>query len=244
MKIEPHQDAIGQFMQDYWQHGDALELVERDDGFIAAGDAAAYFASYRNWAACEKRAIKHARGRVLDIGCGAGRHALYLQKRGHDVLAIDTSPLALKVAKLRGLRKTRVLPITKVSRSLGVFDTILMLGNNFGLVENPTRARWLLRRFKAIMPPDGRIIASSNDVYQTDAKEHLAYQRRNRRRGRMSGQIRMRIRRRQFATPYFDYLMVSLKEMEEIVAGTGWAITRQYQGPRSQYAAVLEREDV
>ncbi len=244
MKLRPDQDAIGQFMQDYWQHGEALELVERDDGFIAAGDAAAYFASYRNWAVCEKRAIKHARGRVLDIGCGVGRHALYLQERGHDVLGIDLSPLALKVARLRGLRKTRVLPITKVSRSLGIFDTVLLLGNNCGLLANKRRARWLLRRFKAIMPPDGRIIASSNDVYQTDAKEHVAYQRHNRKRGRMSGQIRMRIRRRQFATPYFDYLMVSLKEMEQIVAGTGWAITDQYEDRGPLYAVVLEREAV
>ncbi len=244
MKLHPQQDAIGQFMQDYWQHGDALELVERDDGFIAAGDAAAYFASYRNWAACEKRAIKHARGRVLDIGCGVGRHAIYLQSRGHDVLGIDVSPLALKVARLRGLRKTRVLPITKVSRSLGLFDTVLLLGNNFGLLANKRRARWLLRRFKAIMPPDGRIIASSHDIYQTDAKEHVAYQRRNRRRGRMGGQIRMRIRHRRYATPYFDYLMVSLKEMEQIVAGTGWSIARNFEGPGPLYAVVLEREAV
>lgn len=244
MKLRPHQDAFGQLLLDYWIHGESLELVEREDGFLAAGDAGQYFAPYRSWAACEKRAIKHARGRVLDIGCGAGRHALYLQERGHDVLAIDTSPLALKVAQLRGLRKTRVLPVTKVGRRLGVFDTILMLGNNFGLVENPTRARWLLRRFKSITPADGRIIASSNDVYQTDAKEHVAYQRRNRRRGRMSGQIRMRIRHRQFATPYFDYLMVSLSEMEDVVTGTGWAIIRSYESPGPQYAVVLEREDV
>ncbi len=244
MQLRPDQDAIGQFMQDYWQHGESLELVERDDGFIAAGDAASYFASYRNWADCEKRAIKHARGSVLDIGCGAGRHAIYLQARGHNVLGIDVSPLALKVARLRGLRKTRVLPITKVSRSLGAFDTVLLLGNNFGLLANKRRARWLLRRFKAITPPDGRIIASSNDVYQTDAKEHVAYQRSNRRRGRMSGQIRMRIRRRQLATPYFDYLMVSLKEMKEIVAGTGWDVTHQYQGPGPLYAVVLEKLDV
>ena len=245
MKIEPHQDAFGQVLNDYWNHGESLELFERDDGFLAAGDAASYFAPYRDWAACEKRAIKHARGRVLDIGCGVGRHSLYLQSRGHDVIGIDVSPLALKVARLRGLRKTRVLPITKVTRRLGVFDTILMLGNNFGLVANATRARWLLRRFRAIMPPDGRIIASSNDIYQTDAKEHVAYQRSNRRRGRMSGQIRMRIRRRQYATPYFDYLMVSLTEMEEIVAGTGWTIAKRYEdtiGP--QYAVILEREDI
>ncbi len=192
---------------------------------------------------CEKRAIRYARGRVLDIGVGAGRHALYLQERGHDVLGTDVSPLALQVAKLRGLRKTRLLPITQVSRKLGVFDTILMLGNNFGLMASEKRARWLLRRFKSITPPDGRIIASSLDIYQTNDKAHRAYQRANRRRGRMGGQIRMRIRTRQYATPYFDYLMVSLKEMQMIVAGTGWAIARHYEGPGPLYAVVIERDD-
>ena len=51
MKLKPYQDAFGQVLLDYWNHGESLELVERDDGFIAAGDAAAYFASYRSWAA-------------------------------------------------------------------------------------------------------------------------------------------------------------------------------------------------
>ena len=245
MKLKPHQDAIGQAMYDQWEHGNSyelVELVERDDGFISHGAGPGkYFAPYRDWAACEKRVIRHAQGRVIDIGCGAGRHAVYLQERGHDVLGIDVSPLALKVARLRGLRKTRALAVTQATRRLGIFDTILMLGNNFGLMGNRTRARWLLRRFKSITPPEGRIIASTNDLYQTDAKEHLAYQRNNRRRGRMSGQIRCRIRHRQYATPYFDFLMVSLKEMNGIVEGTGWAITRHYEGPGSLYAVVLEK---
>ena len=59
----------------------------------------------------------------------------------------------------------------------------------------------------------------------------------------MSGQIRMRIRHRQFATPYFDYLMVSLKELAQIVDGTGWQITRRFEGAGPLYAVVLERQD-
>lgn len=244
MKLRPDQDALGQAL--YAPHGGrhAYELVERDDGYLdLSGGPDAYTAPFRDWADCEKRAIKHAQGRVLDIGCGAGRHAVYLQERGHDVLGIDISPLALKVAKLRGLRKTRLLPITKVSRRLGTFDTILLLGNNFGLLANQARARWLLRRFKAVMPRDGRIIASSLDIYQSGDKVHLAYQRANRRRGRMGGQIRMRLRYREYATPYFDYLMVSLKEMEKIVDGTGWAIARHYKTAGPLFAVVLERDD-
>ena len=78
------------------------EIVERDDNFIDGkrdgygGDV--YFSEYRDWLPIEKKAIKYAHGRVLDVGCGAGRHALYLQKKGLEVTGIDTSPLAIMPA--------------------------------------------------------------------------------------------------------------------------------------------------
>ena len=126
---------------------------------------------------------------------------------------------------------------------MGRFDTILMLGNNFGLFGNRTRARWLLRRFKGFTAPGARIIAESLDVHRTDDPGHLAYGAANRRKGRMSGQIRMRIRYKTLATPWFDYLMVSADEMDEIVSGTGWDIVQCFDsdGPRPNYIAVLER---
>jgi SAM-dependent methyltransferase len=89
----------------------------------------------------DRQAMAYVQGRVLDIGCGAGRHALYLQGQGFDALGIDNSPLAVEVCRRRGLLRAQVLPITQVSRALGSFDTILMMGNNFGLVGNPRRAR-------------------------------------------------------------------------------------------------------
>jgi 2-polyprenyl-3-methyl-5-hydroxy-6-metoxy-1,4-benzoquinol methylase len=73
--------------------------------------------------------MRFVKGRVLDIGCGAGRVALYLQKKGFDVSGIDVSPLAVKVCKLRGLKKARVLSISNIGAKLGKFDTLLMFGN-------------------------------------------------------------------------------------------------------------------
>ena len=85
---------------------------------------------------------------VLDVGCGAGRVCLHLQEQGHEVIGIDNSPLAVKVARERGVQDARVLSITQASRNkLGQVDTIVMMGNNFGLFASPKRARWLLRRF-------------------------------------------------------------------------------------------------
>ena len=104
--------------------------------------------------------------------------------------------------------------------AVGTFGTILMFGNNFGLFENRKRAKWLLSRFMKITAADARIIVESCDPYLTDERYHLDYHRFNRRRGRMSGQTRLRVRYLTYATPWFDYLLVSPKEMKELMEGT------------------------
>jgi len=243
MMLKDQQDAYGHGLLDHLSGKPAAEIVQRDDGYFNANHGfGGYFTEYRDWPPHCKRAMKHVRGQVLDIGCGAGRHSLYLQEAGFDVLGIDNSPLAIKVCKQRGLKKARVLSITQVTSKLGRFDTILMLGNNFGLFGSFQRARWLLRRFKGVTSENARIIAESNDPYMTEDPEHLAYHRRNRRRGRMGGQIRMQVRYRSYATPWFDYLLVSKDEMKAILAGTGWAVRRFLDSEGSAYVAVIEKE--
>ena len=160
---------------------------------------------------------------MLDVGCNAGRHALYLQQQGLDVLGVDVSPLAIAVAKGRGLN-AEVLAIDELSAELGMFDTILMLGNNFGLFGSAAKARRLLRRFKTFTRPGATLIAESLNVYETKDPDHPAYLAANRERSRMSGQIRMRARYKRLVTPWFDYLMVSPEEMETLVDGTGWRV--------------------
>ena len=149
---------------------------------------------------------------------------------------------AIAVAKERGLRAAEVLSIDELSADLGVFDTILMLGNNFGLFGSAAKARRSLRRFKAFTRPGATLIAESLNVYETSDPDHLAYQAANRERGRMSGQIRMRARYKRFATPWFDYLMVSPAEMETLVDDTGWRVAKRYEvAGRRLYTAILER---
>ncbi len=243
--MEDRQDAYGHEIFDYLKGKPAVEVVERDDGFINAGaGAAAYFGKFKEWDASERRAMAYARGRVLDIGCGAGRHSLYLQGKGFDVMGIDLSPLSVRVSRLRGVRKVRNLSITQLEPSLGTFDTLLMMGNNFGLFASFKRARRLLRTFQRMTSSKGRIIAQSLDPYKTTDRFHLAYQKRNRRRGRMSGQVKIRIRYRGYIGPWFDYLLVSRTEMKEIVRGTGWKIGRFISSKGPSYVAVMSKERV
>ena len=226
--LEESEDAYGRLILDHLEHGGQVEIVERDNGFIGASRLGppAYFAPFRQWPKPERTAMRLARGRVLDIGCGAGRVVLHLQERGHEVVGIDISPLAVRVARHRGARDVRVLPVTKVDQRLGRFDTFVMYGSNFGLVGGRRRAPWLLRRLRTVANDGARILAGSTNPYATDNHEHLAYHRLNRERGRMAGQLRIRIRHGAYATPWFDYLLVSPEEMGELAASAGWELTR------------------
>lgn len=240
--LSKHQDAYGRLVWDYFHGLHPVELVERDDGWIApSGGPATYFAPFAKWPRHQRQAMAHIKGRVLDIGCGAGRGALYLQARGHSVLAIDNSPLAIRTARLRGVSHARVLPITGLSPGLGLFGTLLLLGNNFGLLANPERARWLLRRFRALTVSEGRIVAEILDPYDTTAAEHLRYHRWNRRRGRMAGQTRIRVRYQDLVTPWFDYLFVSRPELRALLRGTGWRVEQFIESDGPTYVAVLAK---
>jgi SAM-dependent methyltransferase len=235
-------DAFGQAIWAYFKGNDSYEIIERDDGYFDATlGPNVYFSYYKDWPRHEKEAMKFVKGRVLDVGCGAGRHSLYLQKKGFDVVGIDNSPLAIKVCKLRGLRKAKLMSVTQVNFRPNSFDTIIMLGNNFGLLGNLKRAKWLLKRFHKMTSNKALIVAESNDPYETKNQDHLWYHKFNRRRGRMPGQLRIRVRFGKSVGKWFDYLMVSRDEMAEILDGTGWKIRRIIGSKGSQYVAIIAK---
>ena len=243
-KLKHAEDAFGQEMWAYYKGEEASEIVERDDGFfnVTPNNPAHYFSEYEDWDVIERKAVEFVKGRVLDIGCGAGRHSLYLQKTGHDVLGIDSSPLAIKICKLRGLKRARVMSIEELSFKPGSFDTVIMLGSNFGLFGSFKKARRCLKKLHRITSTGGLIVASTRDTYKTDNADHLEYHEFNRKRGRMAGQLRLRIRFRKCIGRWFDYLIVSKKEMEDIFKGTGWQVRQFIDSDDSAYIAIIEKE--
>jgi SAM-dependent methyltransferase len=228
--LRQQEDAFGRALLDQFERGNARVVVERDDGYVETESVDWYFGGLERWHTAERKALRHVRGRVLDVGAGAGRVALELQKRKHDVVAIDISPLAIDVCRKRGVNDARVVPLTQIDSSLGLFDTVAMFGNNFALVQNARRARWVLRRLRSLTTDEARIIAVCYDPHRSEDPQNLAYQERNRRRGRLPGQLRLRVRYAAYATPWADFLMVSSSELEELVADTGWKLARVLRG--------------
>jgi len=243
--VEPRRDAYGQLLVAALDGEDVVEVIERDDGFISASvmGPKLYLAPFRRWPSHHRRGMRYAKGRVLDVGAGAGRVSLHLQARGQDVVAIDNSPGSIEVCRRRGVRDARLRAFDELDDSLDTFDTIVLFGNNFGLFGTPAKARRLLRRLHRMTSDDARIVVESRDVErrgEADAPWHRRYRERNVARGRLPGQIRIRVRFRDVIGPWMDYPMVSPNQLREILAGTPWCVARLLDSDDT-YIAIIEK---
>jgi len=217
-------------------------LLERDDGHIGpALGAEWFFADRAEWPEAEREAFEFVRGRVLDIGAGAGRHCLEAQALGMDALAIDISPGAVEVCRARGVEDARVLPLADIEESLGTFDTALLMCGNLGLAGNADGTAALLRTLHGVTSPTGRIVFDSVDPHVQNDEADLAYEAHNRERGRMPGEVTIRIRYRDRVTPWFELLCVSPSELEALLAGTGWRLAWTKRGDPPDWYGVLEK---
>lgn len=230
MAPRPEEDAYGRLLMALHEGDASDEIMERDDGLLYAGSPEEYFQPFRRWPARERKAMRFVRGRVLDVGTGAGRVALHLQERGLEVVAIDESPGAVEVARRRGVEDARTVSVADLDESLGVFDTVLLFRNNFGLIGPEDRAPIFLRRLHKLTSERARIVTDSvdpariDDPAQKDSPGH-----------------RFRVRFRKFATPWFYYLMLAPPELEQLVDGTGWVVVRVLADDTPRYVAILEK---
>lgn len=216
-----------------------IEIVERDDGLINGVLAAPYFAEPERWPAYDHRALDRVRGRVLDIGVGAGRVALALQEREVPVTGLDISPGAIEVSRARGVRDVVRATVDEHAAAGRRYDTFLLLGNNLGLLEGRERAPAFLAALAEMASPGAQVIAQGTDPYGTTDPVQVAYHRGNRDRGRLGGQLRLRLRYRELATDWFDYLVCSPEELAGLVAGTGWRLADVDDADAPYYLATL-----
>lgn len=236
-------ELYAQAMLDHWLGKKVAVEFERDDAYRDRSNVSSYFTTSRAWPRMEREALKEARGRVLDVGCGPGRHALHLQRKGFRVVGIDASPTQCALARVRGVHDVYQASVQRLPRGLGKFDTILMMGNNLGLAGDHPKMRRFLRDLRDITTRRGRIVGHTR-IPGTWSPDHLPYVKWNLSRGRPPGLITLRVRYKGRVGDWFDLLLLSPEELAGLAQESGWELTRViWEGGYTpgDYVAVLER---
>ena len=235
-------DIFGDAVKDYYEGKKVKVIIRRDDGFVDPFSPRTYFRSYQDFDLCEKRALKHVKGRVLDVGCGPGRVSLYLQRKGFNVTGIDCSETTADVARKRGVKDCRVMDVRKLQFEAGSFDTVVMFGNNFGICGTRKKTKRMLRDLHRITSNKGRIIAHTM-APGVDREVHRSYLQWNLERGRDIGQVTLAFEYKGERGVPFDELFVAPVEMMQLCWETGWKIVDTIiDGPVSRgYIAIAEK---
>jgi len=165
-------DLFGKAILDY-QTGNAPEDIVTETSISEEDEMSiAYlFRSYKEMPALEKKALSLSKGRVLDVGCGAGSHALYLQsEKKLDVLAVDISPNAIEACKLRDIKNTACVNVLDLEGEK--FDTILLLMNGTGIFGKLKNISAYLQKLRLLLNPGGQVLIDSSDIiYMFDEDE-------------------------------------------------------------------------
>ena len=162
--ISPNNDPMGAAIRDYQNKGKASRLRVLSSMFDEDEMPVAHlFRTFNQMPRLEQKALSMAKGRVLDIGAGAGCHALALQEHGLEVKAIDISPLSCEVMKERGVKDAECVNLFN-QQLHGKYDTLLLLMNGTGIAGKLNRLPMLLNRLKELLAEDGQILIDSSDL--------------------------------------------------------------------------------
>jgi SAM-dependent methyltransferase len=245
--MPPDQDIFGRALLDWALGGTEPEVLEREDGFTQVGAGpGVYLSEVKEWPAAERQSLRYLRGRALDVGCGAGRVSLELQRRGMDVVGLDTSPLAARAAMLRGVNDVWSMSLEDLGESIESFDSLVLFGNNFGIFQTAVRARRTLTRLSKVTAPGTRIFVESTDAFFGGAPAFdRTYYHRNKALGRSPGQLKVRYHYGHLKGPWFRWIYVSRREMRTLLTGTGWHTERVIGSQLGEpYVAILTKDQV
>lgn len=224
-------DIIGQAIHDYHHRLPQPPLwVCYEDGAWDEMRPAVYFRPPARMPPLERKAIRQCCGRILEIGAGAGSHALLLQSRGLEVTALDISPKAVEVMRLRGVQQTVCADIFQFEGS--TWDTLLLLMNGIGLAGTLPGLRRFLQQARRLLNPGGQLLFDSSDVaylYDADPPPADPYY----------GEVRYRYLYGEDKTDWDTWLYIDRHTLAKEAAADGWHTRVLFDDGDDQYLARL-----
>jgi SAM-dependent methyltransferase len=223
-------DVLGQAVYDYWLKQLPSKLwINNKYGRREEMPVETYFREEDDMPDIECMALEQCRGKVLDIGAGAGSHVLFLQQQGIDVTAMDISPLCVKVMQERGVANAIEGNIYTFNQ--GKYDTLLLLMNGIGLAGTVDGLKKLLIHLKILMNRGGQLLFDSSDIaylYEGKLPKQGYY-----------GEIEYQYTYKQFKTEWFKWLYIDEHTLQPIAAQCGYLMDILIDDEYGQYLTRL-----
>ncbi|NNE55241.1 MAG: methyltransferase domain-containing protein [Flavobacteriales bacterium] len=194
-----------------------------------------FFREFNEMPGFEQIALDQCRGKILDVGAAAGCHALHLQAKGFEVVALDVSKMSCDVMRGRGVQHVEQQDIMDYTE--GGFDTILLLMNGFGMGRQRDNTAALLNHLKSLLNPGGQIIGDSTDILyfyeQDDGSIKIPAE-------RFYGEVLFELEYRGLKER-FDWLYLDPQTLCDIAEEVNLEVEEIRQGDFKDYLAILKR---
>lgn len=223
-------DIFGQALFDYFKGEGKHKLwINNTYGAKEEMPLDVYFRTQDEMPDLELIAMNKCVGKVLDIGAGAGSHALILQELGLNVTAMDISGLAVSMMAQRGVKHTIEKDIFTYYGYK--YDTLLLMMNGIGLCGTIQNLRIFLQHTKTLLNKGGQLLFDSSDIaylYEDELPKGNYY-------GELSYQYVYKGQK----TDWFKWLYIDAEKLKTVAAEEGWVVEIVYEDDMDQYLARL-----
>lgn len=238
--LDARRDPMGRAIADYYKNGVAGRLRVFSSMFDEDEIPVAHlFREEDGMGELELKALECSKGRVLDVGAGAGCHALALQDRGLAVTAIDVSPSSVEVMQKSGVEDARLVNLYDTNLS-ETFDTILMLMNGSGIIGKIANMSQFFARIDSLLAPGGQVLMDSSDLIFLFEDEdggvdiNLA--------GDYYGEVDFAMQYKNIKGDTFDWLYVDFETLAFHASENGFEAELVMQGEHYDYLARIIRK--
>lgn len=224
-------DILGQAIEEYFNGIRIHKLWVHDEyGPNMDMPVKTYFRAEKDMPELEQKALELCKGKILDIGAGAGSHALWLQNKGFDVTALEISPKASEIIKTRGVNQVIQQDIFTFKNQQ--FDTLLLLMNGIGLSGTIAGLRRFLKHAKTLLNKDGQLLFDSSDLAYLYEGEDFPT-------AHYYGEIKCRYEYRKQYSDWITWLYIDQNFLKSVAQKAGFHTQIIFEDGNDQYLARL-----
>lgn len=215
----------------YWEGDKKAKIkIKMDDGESVEMPAKIYFRQSDKMPEIEKIALDLCEGRILDVGAGAGAHALMLRDYGHEPIAMDIDPNCIQVMEERGLEDLVCADFLKYQSKIK-YDTLLFLMNGIGIAGNLDGLQAYLKHAYNLTQNKGQLILDSSDLSISNPELEI----------HENGTVYYQLSFDGITGERYPWLYIDFDTLHEEAAKAGWEAEMIYENEDGSYLACLKK---